>query len=239
MENHRNICPVSDENVIEYAKIHGNRNALLKFPLFLRNDKHRHRSRILTALVSESTNKVLPNQISITKCFDMFGLKKTLKIHKQFCEGDKNRGRKLAAFLNEHKRNMVSKLPRLNKVSEKIWTKLLQAPVELSKNELQCRMADLSPILRRRANDPLPCSLLRPNTFKRTRYEYEDEENCWEQILGCEAASKLTLEDRLLLPASIRSKFQLLFHSQSNLMWFPNYRSLPRLTRVIFLVNFK
>ncbi len=80
------------------------------------------------------------------------------------------------------------------------------ANVELSCEELKRRIEDMSTNMRRRANDPLPCTLLR-NQRNCVAYENEDEETSWNTVLkgGYAEAANLTLEEKLLLPASVRS----------------------------------
>jgi hypothetical protein len=120
------------------------------------------------------------------------------------------------------------------------WEMMQQAPTEFSMEEIKHRMSDMSPILRRRATDPLPCRMQRPPKKARIRYEDEDEEDCWDQILpgGREETAKLTLEDRLLFPASIRSNH----HCQTIYQLFITryvYRSLSSVARVVRIVNIK
>jgi hypothetical protein len=95
---------------------------------------------------------------------------------------------------------------KLSKVERK---KLLlsQQPVELSIAECKAMQRDTSKIIRRKATDPLPC-VGRRQFVKKMRYEDEDEEDCWVNTLkgGYEEYERLTLDDRLMLPCSIRSK---------------------------------
>jgi hypothetical protein len=82
---------------------------------------------------------------------------------------------------------------------------IIDSRIEISQSHWNEHITDLSSILRRRSRDPLPCRLQR-NTTPKIRYEDEDEEDCWNSVLpgGWADTKKLTLLDRLLLPASIR-----------------------------------
>jgi hypothetical protein len=86
--------------------------------------------------------------------------------------------------------------------------------VEMSTDDYKRMMQRTSDSVRRKPNDPLPCKLIRLNNGdkKRLRYEDEDEEDCWGNTLlgGIEEYERLTLDDRLMLPCSVRSKISFL-----------------------------
>jgi hypothetical protein len=83
--------------------------------------------------------------------------------------------------------------------------------VDMSRADCEQMTKRTRTTLRRYPNDPLPCKMIRliNGPRKKLRYEDEDEEDCWENILtgGHEEHQRLTLDDRLMLPCSIRSKF--------------------------------
>lgn len=84
--------------------------------------------------------------------------------------------------------------------------------VTMSNEQYVNMVTDTSSIIRRKAYDDLPCKAIRVASKSkaiRIRYEDEDEEDCWFNTLNGDqaAVNSLTLEDRLLLPCSVRSKF--------------------------------
>jgi hypothetical protein len=210
-------------NIIANSLLYGNVKALSIHKDFLKGD--RNRSRKLSGLIQ--TTEQIAQQNDIVTDSLLYGNVKALSIHKDFLKGDRNRSRKLSGLIRKchkadcsllHAKKIIDdhgspvEMFHLKTLSEKQkWDILQQTPTELSIEEIKRRMSDRTPILRRKATDPLPCRTQRPPKQARIRYEDEDEENCWDQILpgGREETAKLTLEDRLLLPASIRSNHPL------------------------------
>ncbi len=81
--------------------------------------------------------------------------------------------------------------------------------VEMTNAAYRAMITDTSRIIRRKADDLLPCVGRRLQlNGKKTRYEDEDEETSWVNTLlgGYEEYERLTLDDRLMLPCSVRSK---------------------------------
>jgi hypothetical protein len=82
--------------------------------------------------------------------------------------------------------------------------------VEMTTNEFNLMMRRTRDAVRRKPHDPLPCKMIRLSSGprKKLRYEDEDEEDCWENTLpgGFEEYQRITLDDRLMLPCSVRSK---------------------------------
>ena len=247
-----------DLEVIFYTKLHGRRKALAFHKDFHKHDTNRYRK--LTSILVKYENEQLSQKNDILKNSSLFGNNKALHMHKNFHRGDKNRARKLSNLIQKvHQGIYVNNsslhekpnkevytspigLPRTKKrhsaVKQQFDKTIQYTPVELSTEEIKHRMADLSPILRRRATDPLPCRMQRSPKKDLIRYEDEDEEDCWDQILpgGRDEAAKLTLEDRLMLPASIRSNVLFMV-----LLAFITYvvRSLSSITRTFLFVHFQ
>lgn len=179
--------------VILCAVEHGVRKALKLHKDFLVDDKRfHHRSRVLHKLVTEHRHNLKGNNkyTCIAHAARNLTRRQTLKLYKDFYPGDRNRNRKL------------------NQVIKKYKPVMKYNPVNLEDIEIKRRMADLSPILRRKARDLLPFQINRLPRLK-VRYEDEDEEDCWNTVMpgGRAEADLLTLDDKLMLPASVRSEF--------------------------------
>jgi hypothetical protein len=95
--------------------------------------------------------------------------------------------------------------------------------VEMTTDEFKRMMQRTRDAVRRKPNDPLPCKVVRLNngSKKKMRYEDEDEEDCWENTLpgGHEEYQRLSLDDRLMLPCSIRSKYCMFLLLVTVLFW--------------------
>jgi hypothetical protein len=208
-------------DIIEYAKVYGNRMALNEFKSF--HEKDRNRNRKLKQLITRQKSSVLPTQ-SIIKYASTHTNKETLTMFKNFHYKDKNRDRKLKILLCKHsigcvidqsklcerQSGLIYKSPFMNKNQDKkrkycrpTWEEIKKFPVEFTTKEIKRQWSDLSPILRRRKEDALPCVL--PKFLKASVHQFHDEDS-WDKVLpgGAYEASKLSLEDKLIFPAYIR-----------------------------------
>ncbi len=93
----------------------------------------------------DNTENPTPNLVIISHA-NQYGIRASLKVHKDFMKGNKNRRRVLKRLLEE---------------KEKKHNFTRHANVEISSEQLRVRVSDFTTNMRRPANDPLPCTLMR------------------------------------------------------------------------------
>jgi hypothetical protein len=142
---------VVNSQIICHGISFGIPDALRHFPEVLKGNKNR--VRIITRIIEQ---KIALNEKKdvITDALT-FDKKLALKLHKDFCPGDKNRSHKLARILKKKKNTENSRLKA---------HATLKLPLEVSTLEVQRWMSDTSLTLRRHKTDPLPCRMHRQPT---------------------------------------------------------------------------
>lgn len=242
----------SEHNIVQSAILHGNTNALRVHSNFLKGDKNRSRNlndllrKFKNGIVAFDRSKLCTEQAP-NSCSAPSVKVKSVK-------------QSLTQKLKAARRYSIgfTKIEIFNRIKvsheQKIKRNLKDALVTLPITELQRIISkDNSLILRRFPRDLLPCKARRlASAVSRIRYEDEDEEDCWESVLlgGKNEETMLTLEDRLLFPASVRSKksfihlfvvdsFKVRFIIQVSVHSYRNCSSYPHLTNnhCHFLLN--
>jgi hypothetical protein len=146
-------------------------DSLRHFPEVLKGNKNR--VRIITRIIKQ---KIALNEKKdlITDALT-FDKKLALKLHKDFCPGDKNRSHKLARILKKKKNSENSRLKA---------HATLKLPLEVSTLEVQRWMADTSLTLRRHKTDPLPCRMHRQPTKIPLYEEIDMDYDCLDWFMG-------------------------------------------------------
>jgi hypothetical protein len=219
-------------DVVKFALINTKRDTIKKFPDYFKNQKNPHR-KLKVAVEKYIINS--PNVLRNNTREPPYGMDIDILLKQKvvtFMGQSNNRidDKRIRQFLVEllqlnnkthllHENGgsfkfstqwVIRSLARWEILNRKFPARevVLDNRVEISQALWTDMMTDTSRIIRRRANDPLPCVDRRRLVRKKVRYEDEDEEDCWINTLrgGYEEYERLTLDDRLMLPCSIRSK---------------------------------
>jgi hypothetical protein len=213
-----------DRDVVMYFEKNGNIKTYSRFPDYFKNETNRRRK--LRQLIRR-VNENLPEIIKSTE--PSYGLKIDnllfekvklyLLMNSNKIDHKTNRSFLIELLTSHNKLNLLRKnggkhtfggiwsaraLKRWNIKTSK--NRFIETAPEMSNEVYRQMLLDRSSILRRKPDDPLPCRLSR-SIVRKCRYEDEDEEGCWENtLLGDKnAVDRLTLDDKLMLPCSIRS----------------------------------
>jgi hypothetical protein len=222
------------QDVAKFAVIHSKRETINKFPDFFKNQKNPHRK--LNAVIERYVTNCPDILLDSSSREPPYGLDIDILLKQKvvaFMQQNNNRidDVRIRQFLEELLQlNNKTHLLKENaggyrfghqwagrslarwKISDRIVPSgeevVVDSRVQMSHAEWRDMITDTSRIIRRRANDPLPCVDRRHVARKKVRYEDEDEEDCWINTLhgGYEEYERLTLDDRLMLPCSVRSE---------------------------------
>jgi hypothetical protein len=146
--------------IVSHAKMYGVRAALKAHSNFM--EGYKNRSRVLKKLLlADEKKKNSATNLDIIETALHSENKKALAEHTNFFPHDRKRYRKLTQKLRVQKRyrNDLQLIKESYRSKEHNFTR--HANVEISSEELRIRVNDFATNMRRRANDPLPCTFLR------------------------------------------------------------------------------
>jgi hypothetical protein len=189
---------MNSTNIVEFAAEHGTKLALQIYTNEFMKGNTKNRHRVLKGLVKKHLLSF--ERTSIIRDALTHNNRTALAIHVDFYFGNRKRYRKLA--------QLIKKSPKqTSRPHEQNFTR--HPNVELSKEDIIRREVDTVTNFRRRAADPMPCVKFRK--ISRVAYAKVDEEQSWDLVLpgGRIETAKLTLEDKLLFPASVRGNSRL------------------------------